>query len=338
MARPLVVLCVAVTLLSGSWALGNRLYKKPFQRTPRTPGSTRLLPHGALPKHPYPYKYNGGFFSSVLHYTGGQRHPTSFGGYRKSVPQQRYKEDLYTNTISQISSPTPKPLYKKYTYKVLNTVAPSYTPSTISPFKTFVTSPTSKPVQLQQRKVFQAVPTPFRNEPKTEKLVRLPPVESRENNIIDEDNSVLDFSSGNAEVKESTVSKVNETDPNQGERGFSSLQEATMFAGLEGAFEGQNVTIFSPDNKAFETSNFDYKSVPIPELRRILMRHIVKGIVMLKDLKSGPLETIGGEVIQIKLNEPSGVSIVRSSGEIRIKLGNVNTKFGLVHIIESVIV
>ena len=86
----------------------------------------------------------------------------------------------------------------------------------------------------QQRKVFQAVPTPFRNEPKTEKLVRLPPVESRENNIIDEDNSVLDFSSGNAEVKESTVSKVNETDPNQGERGFSTLQEATMFAGLEG--------------------------------------------------------------------------------------------------------
>ena len=154
--------------------------------------------------------------------------------FRKSVPQQRYKEDLYTNKISQISSPTPKPLYKKYTYKVLNTVAPSYTPSTISPFKTFVTSPTSKPVQLQQRKVFQAVPTPFRNEPKTEKLVRLPPVESRENSIIDEDNSVLDFSSGNAEVKESTVSKVNETDPNQGERGFSSLQEATMFAGLEG--------------------------------------------------------------------------------------------------------
>ena len=50
------------------------------------------------------------------------------------------------------------------------------------------------------------------------------------------------------------------------------------------------------------------------------------------------LETIGGEVIQIKLNEPSGVSIVRSSGEIRIKLGDVNTKFGLVHIIESVIV
>ena len=49
------------------------------------------------------------------------------------------------------------------------------------------------------------------------------------------------------------------------------------------------MTIFSPDNKAFETSNFDYKSVPIPELRRILMRHIVKGIVMLKDLKSGPV-------------------------------------------------
>ena len=89
-------------------------------------------------------------------------------------------------------------------------------------------------MQLQQRKVFQAVPTPFRNEPKAEKLVRLPPVESRENSIIDEDNSVLDFSSGNAEVKESTVSKVNETDPNEGERGFSTLQEATMFAGLEG--------------------------------------------------------------------------------------------------------
>ena len=156
----------------------------------------------------------------------------NFSFFRKSVPQQRYKEDLYTNTISQISSPTPKPLYKKYTYKVLNTVAPSYTPSTISPFKTF---PTSKPVQQQQRKVFQAVPAvPFKNDPKTEKLVRLPPVESRENSIIDEDNSVLDFSSGTAEVKESTVSKVNKTDPNKGERGFSTLQEATMFAGLQG--------------------------------------------------------------------------------------------------------
>ena len=139
---------------------------------------------------------------------------------------------MYTNTISQISSPTPKPFHKKYTYKVLNTVAPSYTPSTISPFKTFVPSHSSKPVQ-----VFQAVPTSFKNGPKAEKLVRLPPVESRENGIIvDEDNSVLDFSSGNAEVKESTVSKVNETDPNQGERGFSTLQEATMFAGLEGEY------------------------------------------------------------------------------------------------------
>ena len=49
------------------------------------------------------------------------------------------------------------------------------------------------------------------------------------------------------------------------------------------------MTIFSPDNKAFESSNFDYKSVPIPELRRILMRHIVKGVVMLEDLKSGPV-------------------------------------------------
>jgi len=69
------------------------------------------------------------------------------------------------------------------------------------------------------------------------------------------------------------------------------------------------------------------------------MRHIVKGIVMLKDLKSGPLETIGGEVIQIKLNEPdSRVTIVRGSGEIRVKLGNVSTEFGVVHIIDSVIV
>jgi len=327
MARPLVVLSLAVTLLTGSWALKESLYKKPFQRTP---GSTSPLPHGAPPKRPYPYNYNPGFFSPILYHSGGQRFAAPIRRYSETNYQSGYqkRKDLYTNTISQVPVPTSTNLYKKYSFKVLNTnVAPSRFSSTI-----YKSTPTPVIKTFQQ---------PFFSKPKAEKLVLTEPAEPRNNAIEDssqEDNTVLDFSSGSAEIKESTVSKVNKTDPNLGARGFSMFQDSIILAGLEGFYDGINVTLFSPDNKAFEASNFNSKSVPKSELRKIMLRHIVKGTIKLKDLKAGPLETIGGEFIQIKKFEPSGIGIVRDSGDIRVKFGDIESEFGLIHIIESVIV
>merc|ERR1712018_1043215 len=49
------------------------------------------------------------------------------------------------------------------------------------------------------------------------------------------------------------------------------------------------------------------------------------------------LETIDGEILQVQRDD-SGLKIQSDTSEVNIKLGDIETEFGLIHIIDSVLI
>ena len=49
------------------------------------------------------------------------------------------------------------------------------------------------------------------------------------------------------------------------------------------------------------------------------------------------LETIDGEILQV-IRDDSGLKIQSDTSEVNIKLGDIETEFGLIHIIDSVLI
>ena len=96
-----------------------------------------------------------------------------------------------------------------------------------------------------------------------------------------------------SKVQELVVTEVDSLD-----KGFSYFKDATKRAELQGFTNNRRVTIFAPDNKAFKTvaDKFDYTSLPIAELRKTVLRHVIEGEVKLKELQSGPVSISVREV------------------------------------------
>ena len=75
--------------------------------------------------------------------------------------------------------------------------------------------------------------------------------------------------------------------------GFSNFRDATKKAELQGFTKNRKVTIFVPDNEAFKmvAGKFDYNTVSIKDLRKVILRHVIIGEVKLKELQNGPVST-----------------------------------------------
>ena len=129
----------------------------------------------------------------------------------------------------------------------------------------------------------------------------------------------------------------------------------------------KQITIFAPDNAAF--AEFTKKSVDqfeqfsVPELKRIITKHIIPGTYKLKDLqnlkvrdlfssskKKGwkrkkesyffqSLTTINGETLSLK-KETLGLTILSNSGVTKVKVGDIETEEipnAIIHIVDSVL-
>jgi len=158
---------------------------------------------------------------------------------------------------------------------------------------------------------------------------------------LDKD-EVLDFSSGSAQVVENTAEKVeeiSEQDTNEGgSKGFSIFRNLFESVDLEKELANiGNITIFAPDNKAFEALSFDVKSLDDKAQRRIILKHFVKGTLKKKEMRSGPLLTLGGEYVTLYKDQKNRVRLYSLNGESKLKVSNVKTKWGLVHVIDAVL-
>jgi len=120
---------------------------------------------------------------------------------------------------------------------------------------------------------------------------------------------------------------------------FSQFRELIDLVGIDEELEAAgNVTIFSPVNKAFDKLDTPVEDLPLPTIRRFILKHFVKNFLFKKDMVNGPLETLGGELVTISKNpDTNKVRVFSLAGEANVKVSNIKTKFGLVHVVDTVL-
>ena len=92
-------------------------------------------------------------------------------------------------------------------------------------------------------------------------------------------------------VKDSAVQVEQVSDEaveEESEDGFSIFKGLFQDLGLEKEFENVgNLTIFSPENKAFDKLGVDVNKVDRATLRRWMLKHFVKGTLKKQDIPAG---------------------------------------------------
>lgn len=124
-----------------------------------------------------------------------------------------------------------------------------------------------------------------------------------------------------------------------GNQDFSILVSALQKAELVGALQGDGpFTVFAPTNKAFEKllSSLNITAEDLlnhPQLKEVLLYHVVSGKVMSTDLVEGMMPaTLNGEKLSVDLK--NGVKINSSM----VTAADVAAENGVIHIIDSVLV
>jgi transforming growth factor-beta-induced protein len=124
-----------------------------------------------------------------------------------------------------------------------------------------------------------------------------------------------------------------------GNSDFSILVAALQKADLVGALQGEGpFTVFAPTNAAFEKllQSLNISADDLlghPQLKDVLLYHVVSGQVLSTDLSNGmSAPTLGGENITVDLS--SGVKINNAS----VTTADVMATNGVIHIIDTVLV
>ena len=74
---------------------------------------------------------------------------------------------------------------------------------------------------------------------------------------------------------------------------FSQFRELIDLVGIDEELEAAgNVTIFSPVNKAFDKLDTPVEDLPLPTIRRFILKHFVKNFLFKKDMVNGPVSLI----------------------------------------------
>jgi len=120
---------------------------------------------------------------------------------------------------------------------------------------------------------------------------------------------------------------------------FSILRAAITYAGVGDNLKGGNLTLFAPDNTAFQASGFldeaAVTSVPKDQLRSILLYHVLSAGVNSADIPAGQsqVETASRGVLYIN-NASNGTLFVNGA---RVTRANVQTANGIIHVIDKVL-
>ena len=87
---------------------------------------------------------------------------------------------------------------------------------------------------------------------------------------------------------------------------FSQFRELIDLVGIDEELEAAgNVTIFSPVNKAFDNLDTPVEDLPLPTIKRFILKHFVKNFLFKKDMVNGPVS-----LISIFVNYQCHISII----------------------------
>ena len=121
---------------------------------------------------------------------------------------------------------------------------------------------------------------------------------------------------------------------------FTTLVKLLSDLGLVDALRGAEAqTIFAPSDDAFaKLPEGTLESLTPDQALAIVLRHVVGGAtVAAADVTTGPVETLGGEVIDLIKTDEGGVLISYMGNEIKVVTADVMASNGVIHVIEEVI-
>ncbi len=136
-----------------------------------------------------------------------------------------------------------------------------------------------------------------------------------------------------------------------GNKSFSTLVAALKAADLVDTLAGEGpFTVFAPTNAAFaKLPKATLASLLKPEnkeqLKKILTYHVVSGAVTSKMLKSGPVDSVEGSKIAVKIRTKNVIvkgkkvtqTSVKLNGKANVVIANVKASNGYIHAIDTVI-
>merc|ERR1719221_1445764 len=143
---------------------------------------------------------------------------------------------------------------------------------------------------------------------------------------------------------EEPVAKVAEVgdvvDVAVGNGAFTTLVKIVSDLGLVETLKGvEAVTIFAPSDDAFaKLPEGTLESLTTEQAKAIVSRHVVAGAtVMAADVATGPVETFGGETIDLIKTEDGGVQVSYNGNAVNVVAADVKASNGVIHVIDAVI-
>merc|ERR1712194_76793 len=79
------------------------------------------------------------------------------------------------------------------------------------------------------------------------------------------------------------------------------------------------------------------KSLTPEQAKEIVLRHVVGAKVSAQDVATGPVETLGGEAIELVKHHNGGIQIKGPTTSTHVILANIFATNGVIHVIDSVI-
>merc|ERR1712228_1104870 len=120
---------------------------------------------------------------------------------------------------------------------------------------------------------------------------------------------------------------------------FKTLVSIVSDLGLVETLKGaEALTIFAPSDEAFAKIDPEVlNSLTAEQKKTIVLRHVVTAKVPAAAVTTGPVETIGGEVIDLVKTEDGGVQVMYGGNTVNVVAADVMASNGVIHVIDSVI-
>merc|ERR1711997_1165327 len=120
---------------------------------------------------------------------------------------------------------------------------------------------------------------------------------------------------------------------------FTTLVKIVSDLGLVDTLKGaEALTVFAPSDEAFaKLPEGTLKSLSAEDAKAIILRHVVTAKVAAAAVTTGPVETIGGEIIDLIKTDEGGVQIVYNGNPVNVVAADVMASNGIIHVIDNVI-
>merc|ERR1711953_1205618 len=120
---------------------------------------------------------------------------------------------------------------------------------------------------------------------------------------------------------------------------FTTLVSIVSDLGLVETLKGDEaLTIFAPSDEAFAKIDPEVlNSLTAEQKKTIVLRHVVTAKVPAAAVTTGPVETIGGETIDLVKTAEGGVQVNFNGGTSNVVAADVMASNGVIHVIDSVI-